>query len=232
MRSEVKRVEDLTPAETEAMLALLDAHFTSVTREGFAKDLAEKEWALLVRDKAGEIRGFSTACRLTVDGCGPDGESVDALFSGDTIVAAGARSRPDLALLFGELAFRIVPRRAGRPLHWFLICSGWRTYRFLPLLFRGYVPTRGGPGPLLPLRDPVSRARFGERFDAATGIVTLAAPAPLRDPEVGPRELADPDVAFFVAANPGHGRGDELACLTTLEPGNLTPAGRRLARLG
>ena len=74
MRSEVKRVEDLSPAETEAMLALLDAHFTCVTREAFTKDLAEKEWALLVRDAAGEIRGFSTACRLTVDGCGPNAE--------------------------------------------------------------------------------------------------------------------------------------------------------------
>ena len=231
MRSEVKRVPDLTPSETEAMRALLEAHFTGVTREGFAKDLSEKEWALLVRDAAGEVRGFSTARLLTVEGCGPDGESVDALFSGDTIVATGARNRPDLALLFGELAFRIVPRTAGRPLYWFLICSGWRTYRFLPLLFRDYVPSRGGAGPLLPLRDAVARARFGERFDAATGIVTLAAPTPLRDPEVGPRELADPDVAFFVAANPGHGRGDELACLTRLEPDNLTPAGRRLARL-
>ena len=33
----------------------------------------------------------------------------------------------------------------------------------------------------------------------------------------------------FAALNPGHVRGDELACVTELTPQNLTSAGRRMA---
>jgi hypothetical protein len=36
-------------------------------------------------------------------------------------------------------------------------------------------------------------------------------------------ELADPDVAFFVAANPGWVRGHDLVCLTRLSPDNVRP---------
>jgi hypothetical protein len=36
-------------------------------------------------------------------------------------------------------------------------------------------------------------------------------------------------VRFFTETNPGHRRGDELACLVPLELGNLRPCGRRLA---
>lgn len=28
-----------------------------------------------------------------------------------------------------------------KPLYWFLICSGYKTYRFLPLLFKHYIPS-------------------------------------------------------------------------------------------
>jgi hypothetical protein len=40
--------------------------------------------------------------------------------------------------------------------------------------------------------------------------------------------LDDPHVAFFARVNPGHVRGDELACLCELADSNLTRAGRRM----
>jgi len=40
--------------------------------------------------------------------------------------------------------------------------------------------------------------------------------------------MDDPHVAFFVRRNPGHARGDELACLCELNESNLTRAGRRM----
>jgi hypothetical protein len=38
----------------------------------------------------------------------------------------------------------------------------------------------------------------------------------------------DPHIEFFLACNPGHAQGDELACLTELSRKNLTAAGRRM----
>ncbi len=61
-------------------------------------------------------------------------------------------------------------------------------------------------------------------------MVRLAHATPLRPgvAELESRHLRDPHVAYFTAANPGHARGDELACLTEVHPSNLTPAGRRM----
>jgi hypothetical protein len=63
-------------------------------------------------------------------------------------------------------------------------------------------------------------------------VVRLAKPQVLRPGlvEVPPGRAADPDVRFFLERNPGYVRGDELVSLTSLEPENLTPAGRRMLR--
>jgi hypothetical protein len=79
--------------------------------------------------------------------------------------------------------------------------------------------------------DALARARFGSRYDAVRGIVR-AGPEHyrLREElsEVPRRRLADPDVQFFVDANPGHAAGDELCCLAPLTRENFTPAAWRV----
>jgi hypothetical protein len=112
---------------------------------------------------------------------------------------------------------------------WLLITSGFRTYRFLPVFWRWFVPRHDGAADC-GLRDRLAAARFGAGFDPATGIVRLAAPQRLR---AGFREVPsgrerDPHTAFFLEANPGWAAGDELACLCELADDNLTPAGRRM----
>jgi hypothetical protein len=76
----------------------------------------------------------------------------------------------------------------------------------------------------------LARGRFGTCYDASTGIVTLKNPQVLREGLRGiPEErLSDPHVALFERLNPGHGKGDELVCLTEICEANLTRAGRRI----
>ncbi len=64
-----------------------------------------------------------------------------------------------------------------------------------------------------------------------TGVVRFTRPQVLRDHlrGISNERLRNPHVAFFAQRNPGHGNGDELVCITELGPGNLTPAGRRMA---
>ena len=83
---------------------------------------------------------------------------------------------------------------------------------------------------MAPTVRTLARQRYGDRFDAASGIVRLEHPTPVLDgvADLTPHRLSDPHVAFFAAANPGHGAGDELACLTLIHPDNLTPAGQRM----
>ncbi|HUR80027.1 MAG TPA: hypothetical protein VM733_04640 [Thermoanaerobaculia bacterium] len=214
-RCDVVRRDALTRRDRDAMFALYTAYFATADRVTFERDLAEKEWVILLCDDDGAIAGFSTLMRLHFGGA-------TVFFSGDTIVAKHRWGTFDLPRLWAQHVFA----HAGANTYWFLISSGWRTYRYLPLFFREFHPRDAGMKPLL---DRIAIAKFGDAYDARTGVIRLATPAPLREGVSDPdARMSNPHVRFFVEANPGHADGDELACLVRVGVDNLTPAGLRM----
>jgi hypothetical protein len=214
-RSDVVRRAELTRRDRDAMFALYTSYFATTDRVTFERDLAEKEWVVLLCDDDGNIEGFSTLMRMTVG-------DATVFFSGDTIVAKHRWASFDLPRVWSRYVFA----EAGENTYWFLISSGYRTYRFLPLFFRTFYPRDTAMKPLV---DTIATAKFGDAYDARTGVIRLATPAPLRegisDPEL---RMNNPHVRFFVEANPGHAEGDELACLVHIDVANLTSAGLRM----
>ncbi|HEX8968517.1 MAG TPA: hypothetical protein VF937_11590 [Chloroflexota bacterium] len=220
---------DLGSSERTQMLSLLHQHFSNVTAPRFARDLAEKEWAILLADRSGDVRGFSTLMRLRLQ-VGAD--AVVAFFSGDTIVHPDYWGEGGMPQLWARHVFRLAGEVRDARVYWFLVSSGYRTYRFLPVFFRAFFPSHASatPGWEKAVLDALGRHKYPREYDASRGIVRPRYPTPLRDglAEVSAHRLADPHVAFFLAANPGYAHGDELACLAALEPNNLTRAGRRM----
>ncbi len=218
----------LTGTEREEMFALLSHHFEGVTRDQFERDLAEKNWVVEVRRES-RLLGFST---LLVDEENFDGRALTAIYSGDTIVAPEAWGSPALARSWIAAVNHLRAAFPARPCYWLLLTSGFRTYRFLPVFWREFFPRRDAPMPpgARALRDHLARARYGERYDAASGIVRFPRPQSLRGRlgEVPAGRASDADIAFFFTQNPDHAAGDELACLTEISEGNLTAAGRRM----
>jgi len=53
---------DLTRSQRAAMLALMQEHFAGVTEELFDRDLAEKNWVILLEDDRGQLRGSPRSC--------------------------------------------------------------------------------------------------------------------------------------------------------------------------
>lgn len=222
---------ELSSLQRREMFALLSAHFEGVTRDRFESDLAEKNWAVLLRGDDDSLLGFSTFHHYHTT---HHGRRFGVIYSGDTIVDPRAWNSTALPRAWLAGVWRAHALAGGGPLWWLLICSGFRTYRFLPVFLRVYCP-RHDAGPqrdLAPLRDALATARFADRFDPRTGIVTLAHPQRLRGELscVPPGRIADPHVSFFTRTNPGHARGDELACIAQLCRENLTAAGARMAR--
>jgi len=214
-RCDVVRRDALTRRDRDAMFALYTAYFATADRVTFERDLGEKEWVILLCDDDGAISGFSTLVRLRL------GEAT-VFFSGDTIVAKHRWGTFDLARMWAQHVFA----HAGANAYWFLISSGWRTYRYLPLFFRDFYPRDASMKPLL---DTIALSKFGEAYDARTGVIRLATPAPLREGVSDPdARMSNPHVRFFVEANPGYADGDELACLVRVGVDNLTPAGLRM----
>lgn len=233
LAGEIRPVSGLDPEEREQMFALLQRFFHGVTRPGFDRDLAEKEWAILLKDgPKGEIRGFSTLMSYDSEWAR---SPVRVLFSGDTIIHPDYWGETVLPRLWARLVFRLAAETPQTKTFWFLISSGYKTYRFLPVYFRKFHPSCDRPTPpaMKGLLDAVALRKFPEEYEPATGIVRLSASTPLKKgvAEVTPARHRDPHVAFFLGANPEYGTGDELACLTEISPDNLTRAGRRMLGL-
>ena len=226
-RCDVTPREELSAADRDEMFALLSSFFTGTDRDVFERDLAEKHWVVLLRDPHGRVDGFSTLMRLDID-------DVTVFFSGDTVVARHRWGTYDLPRFWAKHVFSVAATLAPRESYWFLISSGYRTYRYLPVFFREFYPTyeRTTPDGVRSLIDRIARAKFNGSYDAVAGVVRLATPAPLRAGISDPEERLDrdPHVRFFVEANPNHSAGDELACLVRVSPENVTPAGRRMIR--
>lgn len=221
---------DLQPEQKAAMFDVLKRHFDGVTSEQFARDLAEKNLALLL-ERDDRLVGFSTLLAYTTNLAD---QPVNVIYSGDTIVTPEAWGTTALprAWVAGVEALRakLPPGKC----YWLLLTSGFRTYRFLPVFWREFFPRFDITTPVENQRllTQLASERFGSEFNPTTGIVRFRRPqkliAELKDIPSG-RE-GDPHVAFFMSRNPGHSNGDELVCLTELCPENLTVAGHRMMR--
>jgi hypothetical protein len=222
----------LSGADREAMYALLCRHFEGVTRARFEQDLDEKDWALLIRHE-GQLVGFTT---LQAYPSRFEGRALNVLYSGDTITGPEVWGTSVLARSWIALVRRIQGARAAEPWYWLLLSSGFRTYRLLGVFFREFWPRHDAPTPpgAARLLAHLARERFGERFDAAGGLVRFAEPQRLRDAlaTVPGGRQQDSHVAYFLARNPGHAAGDELVCIADLAEANLSVLGRRMQRSG
>jgi hypothetical protein len=220
----------LDPGTRDAMFSLLAAHFAGVDRATFDRDLDEKSCAILLEDGAGRLRGFTT---MLVYESGVAGTPVSVIYSGDTIVERAWWGSPVLARTWIGAALNVRGNDRSRDLYWLLLTSGFRTYRFLPVFFRDFHPRfdAATPARQAALLDRLADERFGRQYDAAAGLVRFVRPQVLAPDLITLPEgrMPDPHVAFFLERNPGFVQGDELVCLTKIDEGNLTPAGRRMA---
>ena len=226
IRNTVERRDALTRRDRDGMFALYATFFANVSQTVFERDLDEKDWVVMLRDDSGAIDGFSTLLRMDIDGR-------VIFFSGDTIVAPHRRTTTDLGRLWLRHVYSFAATTSTREVYWFLISSGFRTYRFLPIFFHDFHPRFDRATPeLASILRGIAMRKFGDAYDASTGIVRLPAPAPLREgiSDATRRAMHDPHVRFFLDANPGHAAGDELACLVRVSDENLTAAGLRMLR--
>lgn len=223
----IRRAE-LTGAQRDEMFALLTGYFDGVAREQFEEDLAEKDWVIHLRRET-RLVGFSTLLSREI---AFEGTCITAIYSGDTIVAPEAWGAPELARAWIATVNRLRALAPERRCYWLLLTSGFRTYRFLPVFWRDFFPRAGVATPDVHQRliDRLAREQYREKYDAMSGLVRFPRPQRLRGrlAEIPAGRVADRDIAFFLEKNPGHMRGDELACMTEIVETNLTGAGRRM----
>jgi len=224
-------VTALDTATRDAAFALFRSSYEGTSRQRFDDDLDEKQHVILLHDReTGALKGFSTVLVRAIES--PRGPAT-VVFSGDTVIDREYWGQKQLQLAFAQLLAALKLRAPTRPLYWFLISKGYRTYLLLANAFPCAVPRAGvdDDPALRATLDRLASERFGAQYDAVGGVVRYDTPHErVRDgiAPVAAAALANRHVRFFVERNPDHEAGVELACLADVRLRDLARAVLRI----
>jgi hypothetical protein len=230
-RSRVADIGDLSESDSRRMYEILCEHFADVDRSVFDSDLREKSWVVLVEDDCGNIQGFSTLQRMTLQ---VEGRRMHAFFSGDTVLSNAIMGDASWIPVWTRHVFGEAARLAPEKCYWLLLTATHRTYRILPTCFKEFLPRpEKAPSPeMKALMGQFVRQKFPDEYREDRGLVVLSKTIPYRRPEQVGREVDSAEhhsaTRYFKKVNPDFLRGDFLCCLAELSPHNLTPIGQRI----
>lgn len=213
---------DALGAETvDAMWRLFADYYRAAERAVFDRDLSEKEDVLLLHGDDGGIHGFTTMKRFDV---AVHGRRLRAVFSGNTIIEKEYWGEQELVRTFTRYLADVKVEEPEVPLYWYLICSGFRTYLYLPMFYREFFPRcdRETPPFEQAVIDTLGSMKYPDEY--RDGVVRVAEPRECLRPEIAvppPHKMEHPHIGFFVKSNPGYLRGDELVCLAEVSEKNM-----------
>ncbi len=228
LNGELKKIADLSEKDIERMFLLMSHYYDNMKKDKFLADLKEKDGVMFMSDEDQVVQGFSTYCILNTVF---HDRTYYAVFSGDTIVDCRYWGQQTLYRCFAQLITQLM-ESGNQPLYWFLMSKGVRTYLMLPLFFKSFFPhpSHRKPTPYKPLVEQLADERFGAYFHRDAGIVRMDPPADRLKPEIAvipQTKSKNPHIGYFLERNPGYDKGDELVCITSLNPDNFTRAGLR-----
>lgn len=226
MRAAVIRVQDLSQADIQQMFMLMQLYYDNIKYEIFFKDLQEKHWVIVVRNKEEKIAGFSTLLLIDMDHI-RNPLPVKLLFSGDTVLHRDYWGNMYIPLAWGRFCTLTLPTLyPEHMIFWILISKGYKTYRYMPSLTRMFFPRYDIPTPAFEqsLMHAFGELKYPGRYDPALGIIHNDGSTDLVKKgvaELKEKHLKDPHLRYFADKNPGYLKGDELVCIMKCTFDNL-----------
>lgn len=231
LRTGIVEPAALTPERRAAMFALLSVWFEGYGEEYFNEELNGLDHCVLQEDPgSGELVGFATIYRQETE---IGGTPVGAFHTAHCILERRFWGSNGLVrAMLTEMVARARADRSGRLWYWSYSAVGYRSYRYMPMLFIRHTPhLDDAPDGLdRAFRDHIGRECFARFYDADSGTVdwkwqgyglTEEARA------ISEAKLDSPAVAQFRRLNPRWADSVEILCLARLTDDNLTPFGRR-----
>ena len=224
LQFEISHRNDLSEIDIQEMFDLMNSNYFQMDFKCFKEDLNLKDWVCLLRNNLKSIKGFTTAAYNP-----PSCQSADynVFFSGDTIIDPQYWGSQEIVKGFCYIAGMFKSFDPQKPLYWFLISKGHRTYEYLPLFFKNYIPRLDSDKthPYVEILNNIATQMYPEKWDPETGLVK-----PLHETGFLNSDLTQVDssrsktnlhIQFFYKQNPYFSMGYELACLTELCQENM-----------
>ena len=224
-------VKEINETILDRMYKLMCSAYHGTSRDKITKDLSNKQYVLLLSDENKILQGFTT---MQIFDSIFRNKTVKIIYSGDTIINKEARGDLELMRAWWKFACSIQNKFPQQDIYWMLISKGWRTYKFFPLFFKEFYPSKEmkTPQEFQDFIDRLGTFKFPDEYQ--NGIVIPKFPDFLIDAQndVPFYKQDDADIQFFLKQNPGFIKGNELVCVTHLSPDNLTKTGVRLLNGG
>ncbi len=151
------------------MFRLMSSQFDRVRETQFLRDLDDKQRIILLRDAAGDIRGFSA---MTVIEAQLGRERIAAVYAGDTVIEPECWGHTSWLFAWARSGAWLARGSGVEKTHLVLLTSTHRSYRFLPGFFHEYYPrTRPSDAPRCESPNGgLCASKVSDEYDAAPGV--------------------------------------------------------------
>ena len=207
------------------MFILFDRYYDNVNKEKFISDFNSKDKVIILRDKTGLIRGFSTIKELKIE---LESEVIWGIFSGDTVIDLNFWGGSELAVEFFKNVLKAKAKHPFCEVYWFLISKGYKTYLLLANNFKTYYPRydKDTPERHQKIIKQFGTNLFGRLYQSDKFLLSSAnmfdrlkqSVAPISDSLL----KCNPKIAYFQKMNPHWQEGDELCCIGRVDFGLIT----------
>jgi hypothetical protein len=211
-------VHQLNSSQKREMFHVFEKYYNNIQFKQFEDDLLKKDTIFLLLDKATKtIQGFSTLVHLKAL---IDGKEVHGLFSGDTVIEKKYWGQGVLGKAFLKELFLTKIKRPWKPLYWFLISKGYKTYLLMANNFGTHYPRfeKETPKKFKKIIDSFGNILYPKNYSEKTGTIVFNQKDCLKE-HVAPitkEMLENKRIHFFNQNNPQWSEGTELACLSEM----------------
>lgn len=220
VRVQICATEDLSSTEIERMYSVFAKYYNNHDRDVFVRDLLEKDSVFLLRDsKTKAIQGFSTLLKVDLNKYGADAVG---FYSGDTVLEREYWGSRALGIAFLFHIWRVKMKNPFRPIYWFLISKGYKTYLLMSNNFDTHYPRlhQSIPAQIKSVMDSFYGDRFGAQYDSEKGVIAFnGASCCLKEKvaAISHELIKNEKIKFFAEKNPNWEKGWELACLAEMK---------------
>lgn len=209
----------LSSQEIERMYAIFTKYYVNHNKEQFTADLLEKNHIIVLRDlQKKTIQGFSTLLCIDLKSYGINAVGI---FSGDTVLEKDYWGNKALGIAFLKYLWIEKIKSPFRPVYWFLISKGYKTYLLMANNFSTHYPRYDKATPLRykKILDKFYLQRFKKFYKTESGTIEFDSDSCCLKEKMAaipPELLKNKKVQFFTKMNPGWNRGFELACIAKM----------------